>query len=221
MLNASKGPAVQAIRAQADRQLYKTAMRKMLEQYPNIYIFQQTVEDLIVDKDRIQGVITQMGLRFRASTVVLTTGTFLGGHIHIGTHNYQGGRAGEAAANTLAERLRALPLRVGRLKTGTPPRIAKNTIDFSKLTPQHSDTPQPVFSYMASREDHPPQRECFITRTNEETHEIIRSALHRSPIYNGTIRSTGPRYCPSIEDKVVRFADKSISSDFYRTRRFG
>ena len=214
MLNASKGPAVQAIRAQADRQLYKTAMRKMLEQYPNIYIFQQTVEDLIVNKDHIQGVITKMGLCFRASAVVLTTGTFLGGHIHIGTHNYQGGRAGEAAANALAKRLRALPLRVGRLKTGTPPRISKNTIDFSKLTPQHSDTPQPIFSYMASREDHPPQRKCFITRTNEETHEIIRSALHRSPIHNGTIRSTGPRYCPSIEDKVVRFADKASHQIF-------
>ena len=214
MLNASKGPAVQAIRAQADRRLYKTAMRKMLEQYPDIYMFQQTVDDLIVDKDRIRGVITQMGLRFRAITVVLTTGTFLGGHIHIGTHNYRGGRAGEAAANALAERLRALPLRVGRLKTGTPPRIAKNTIDFCKLTAQHSDTPQPVFSYMANRADHPPQRECFITRTNEKTHEIIRSALHRSPIYNGTIRSTGPRYCPSIEDKVVRFADKTSHQIF-------
>ncbi len=214
MLNASKGPAVQAIRAQADRRLYKAAMRRMLEQYSDIYMFQQTVDDLIVDKDRIQGVITQMGLRFRASTVVLTTGTFLGGHIHIGTHNYRGGRAGEAPANALAERLRALPLRVGRLKTGTPPRIAKNTIDFCKLTAQHSDTPQPVFSYMANREEHPPQRECFITRTNEKTHDIIRSALHRSPIYNGTIRSTGPRYCPSIEDKVVRFADKTSHQIF-------
>ena len=214
MLNASKGPAVQAIRAQADRQLYKTAIQQMLEHYPNIYLFQQTVEDLIVRKDRIQGVVTQMGLRFKASTVVLTTGTFLGGHIHIGTHNYQGGRAGEAPANALAKRLRALPLRVGRLKTGTPPRIAKNTIDFSKLTMQASDTPQPVFSYTASREDHPPQRECFITRTNEHTHEIIRAALHRSPLYNGTINSTGPRYCPSIEDKVVRFADKASHQIF-------
>ncbi|MXX98490.1 MAG: tRNA uridine-5-carboxymethylaminomethyl(34) synthesis enzyme MnmG [Gammaproteobacteria bacterium] len=214
MLNASKGPAVQAIRVQADRQLYKAAIRCMLEQQPNIYIFQQTVEDLIVRKDSICGVITQMGLRFKARTVVLTTGTFLGGHIHIGTHQYQGGRAGEAPANALAERLRALPLRVGRLKTGTPPRIAKNTIDFSKLAVQPSDTPQPIFSYMASRAEHPPQRECFIARTNEHTHEIIRAALHRSPIYNGTINSNGPRYCPSIEDKIVRFADKSSHQIF-------
>ena len=214
MLNASKGPAVQAIRAQADRQLYKTAMRRILEKQPDIYLFQQTVEDLIIDKDRIQGVITQMGLRLKARTVVLTTGTFLGGHIHIGTHNYAGGRAGEAPANALAARLRALPLRVGRLKTGTPPRIAESTIDFSKLAVQPSDTPQPIFSYMANREDHPPQRECYIARTNEHTHELIRAALHRSPTYNGTINSNGPRYCPSIEDKVVRFADKTSHQIF-------
>ena len=209
MLNASKGPAVQAIRVQTDRQLYKAAIRKMLEQQSNIYIFQQTVEDLIVTKDRIQGVVTQMGLRFKAQSVVLTTGTFLGGRIHIGTHNYQGGRAGEAPANTLAERLRALPLRVGRLKTGTPPRVAANTVNFSRLVAQPGDTPRPTFSYMASCEEHPPQRECFIAGTNEQTHEIIRAALHNSPIYNGTINSNGPRYCPSIEDKIVRFADKT------------
>ncbi|MBC6414391.1 MAG: tRNA uridine-5-carboxymethylaminomethyl(34) synthesis enzyme MnmG [Chromatiales bacterium] len=214
MLNASKGPAVQAIRAQADRQLYKTAMRRLLEKHANIFLFQQTVEDLIVTNNRIEGVITQMGLRFRAPTVVLTTGTFLGGRMHIGTHNYQGGRAGEAPANALAERLRALPLRVGRLKTGTPPRIAKDTIDFTKLAIQPSDTPQPIFSYLGSRREHPPQRQCSIARTNERTHEIIRTALHRSPTYNGIINSAGPRYCPSIEDKIVRFADKTSHQIF-------
>lgn len=213
-LNARRGAAVQAIRAQADRQLYKMAVRRMLERQPRLYLFQQTVEDLIVRDDHICGVITQMGLRFEAPTVVLTTGTFLGGTIHIGDYNYRGGRAGEAPANALAKRLRALPLRSGRLKTGTPPRIATNTIDFSQLIPQDSDEPRPVFSLIGNRDDHPLQRRCFITHTNEQTHELIRSALHRSPMFNGAIDSSGPRYCPSIEDKVVRFAEKNAHQIF-------
>ena len=214
MLNARRGPAVQAIRAQADRQLYKMAMRRFLEQQPNLDLFQQTAEDLIIEQDRVRGVSTQMGLRFEAATVVLTTGTFLGGKIYIGDYSYSGGRAGEAPTNALAKRLRALPLHTARLKTGTPPRLASSTIDFSKLSPQAGDEPCPVFSFIGKRDEHPTQRKCFITYTNEQTHQLIRSALHRSPMFNGTIDSVGPRYCPSIEDKVVRFAEKSAHQIF-------
>lgn len=207
-LNASKGPAVRAKRAQADRVLYKQAIRHALENQPNLEIFQQAVDDLIVEQDQVVGVITQMGLQFRARAVVLTVGTFLAGKIHIGFANYQGGRAGDPPAITLAQRLRELPLRVGRLKTGTPPRIDGRSINFACLTEQPSDQPLPVFSFVGSVADHPKQISCFITHTNEKTHELIRSGLERSPLYTGVIEGLGPRYCPSIEDKVVRFADK-------------
>ncbi|MCX8146795.1 MAG: tRNA uridine-5-carboxymethylaminomethyl(34) synthesis enzyme MnmG, partial [Azovibrio sp.] len=208
ILNASKGPAVRATRAQADRQLYKTAVRAALENQPGLELFQQAVDDLVIQGERVIGVRTQMGLEFRARAVVLTVGTFLAGRIHIGLSNYEGGRAGDPPANRLAQRLRELPLRVGRLKTGSPPRIDARTIDYSRLIEQPGDVPVPVFSFMGRPEDHPPQVSCYITHTTERTHEIIRSGLARSPLYTGVIQGVGPRYCPSIEDKVVRFADK-------------
>jgi tRNA uridine 5-carboxymethylaminomethyl modification enzyme len=214
MLNASKGPAVRATRAQADRQLYKQAVRTALENQPNLSLFQQTVADLIVEGERVVGVKTQMGLDFHAKTVVLTAGTFLAGRIHIGLENYSGGRAGDAASVSLAERLRELPFRIGRLKTGTPPRIDGRSIDYSKLQEQHGDTPVPVFSFMGNRTQHPQQICCHITRTNAQTHDIIRSGLDRSPMYTGVIDGIGPRYCPSIEDKVVRFAERDSHQIF-------
>ena len=207
-LNASKGPAVRATRAQMDRNLYKQAIRCALENQANLYIFQQSVDDVILESNRIVGVVTQMGLRFYAKAVVLTAGTFLAGKIHIGLQQAQGGRAGDPAANYLADSLRQLPLRIKRLKTGTPPRLDGRTINYEILLEQPSDNPLPVFSYLGKLEQHPAQISCFITYTNEKTHEIIRSSLDRSPIYNGVIDGIGPRYCPSIEDKVVRFADK-------------
>ncbi|HEY8099106.1 MAG TPA: tRNA uridine-5-carboxymethylaminomethyl(34) synthesis enzyme MnmG [Methylobacter sp.] len=213
-LNASKGPAVRATRAQADRQLYKQAVRTALENQPNLALFQQTASDLIVEGGRVAGVKTQMGLDFTARAVVLTTGTFLGGKIHIGLENYSGGRAGDPASIALAERLRELPFRIDRLKTGTPPRIDGRTIDFSKLEEQHGDDPVPVFSFIGKREHHPRQIPCHITRTNSKTHDIIRSGLDRSPLYSGIIEGVGPRYCPSIEDKVVRFADRDSHQIF-------
>lgn len=208
VLNGSKGPAVRATRAQADRALYKNAVRDILEHQPNLRIFQQSVTDLVVEKDRVVGCETQMGLTFRASAVVLTTGTFLGGKIHIGHEQHPGGRAGDAPANALAGRLRALPFRVGRLKTGTPPRIDGRTVDYSQLDFQPGDDPRPVMSQMSRREDHPQQVHCHITHTNEKTHQVIRDNLSKSAMYSGNIEGVGPRYCPSIEDKVVRFADK-------------
>ena len=207
-LNASKGPAVRATRAQMDRCLYKQAIRNALENQANLFIFQQGVDDVILQSNRIVGVVTQMGLRFYAKAVVLTAGTFLAGKIHIGLQQAQGGRAGDPAANFLAEKLRQLPLRIKRLKTGTPPRLDGRTINYSVLLEQPSDYPLPVFSYLGKRDQHPAQISCFITYTNEKTHAIIRSGLDRSPIYSGIIDGIGPRYCPSIEDKVVRFADK-------------
>ncbi|MBF6650690.1 tRNA uridine-5-carboxymethylaminomethyl(34) synthesis enzyme MnmG [Methylobacter sp. BlB1] len=213
-LNASKGPAVRATRAQADRKLYKQAVRSALENQPNLSIFQQTVSDLMVEGDRVVGVKTQMGLSFAARAVVLTAGTFLAGKIHIGLENYSGGRAGDAASIALAERLRELPFRIDRLKTGTPPRIDGRTIDFSKLEVQHGDDPVPVFSFLGKREQHPRQVPCHITRTNGKTHDIIRSGLDRSPLYSGIIEGIGPRYCPSIEDKIVRFADRDSHQIF-------
>ncbi len=208
ILNASKGPAVRATRAQADRVLYKQAIRTILENQENLFIFQQAVDDLIVEGDAVRGVITQMGLKFWAPSVVLTVGTFLGGKIHIGESQHQGGRAGDPPSNALAQRLRALPLRVDRLKTGTPPRISGKTIDFSQMKAQAGDTPTPVFSFLGNTTDHPQQISCFITQTTEQTHFIIRQSLDRSPLYTGQIEGIGPRYCPSIEDKVVRFAEK-------------
>ena len=214
ILNASKGPAVRATRAQADRQLYKQAIRTALENQPNLMLFQQTVADLIVEGTKVVGVKTQMGLDFSAKAVVLTAGTFLAGKIHIGLENYSGGRAGDAASITLAERLHELPLRIDRLKTGTPPRIDARTIDFSVLELQHGDTPVPVFSFLGKPEHHPRQIPCYITRTNEKTHDIIRNGLDRSPLYSGIIEGVGPRYCPSIEDKIVRFADRDSHQIF-------
>jgi tRNA uridine 5-carboxymethylaminomethyl modification enzyme len=213
-LNGSKGPAVRATRAQADRMLYKQAVRSTLENQPNLALFQQTVADLIVVGNKVVGVKTQMGLDFMAKAVVLTTGTFLGGKIHIGLENYSGGRAGDAASIALADRLRELPFRIDRLKTGTPPRIDGRTIDFSKLEEQHGDTPVPVFSFIGKREQHPRQIPCHITRTNNKTHDIIRAGLDRSPLYSGIIEGIGPRYCPSIEDKIVRFADRESHQIF-------
>ncbi len=213
-LNARKGPAVRATRAQADRVLYKAAVRAAVEAQPNLMVFQQAVDDLIIEGDRVTGAVTQMGLRFRASAVVLTVGTFLGGKIHIGLSNYQGGRAGDPPANALAQRLRERPFRVARLKTGTPPRIDGRSIDYAKLTEQPGDRPEPVFSFMGRREQHPPQVPCHITYTNERTHEVIRAGLDRSPMYSGEIEGIGPRYCPSMEDKVVRFADKTAHQIF-------
>lgn len=207
-LNASKGPAVRATRAQADRIRYKAAIRQTLENQPNLWIFQQPCDDLIVENGEVTGVVTQMGLKFAAKAVVLTTGTFLGGLIHIGMEHYSGGRAGDPPSNALAERLRALPFRVGRLKTGTPPRLDARTIDFRDLVAQPGDTPCPVFSFLGSAAVHPRQISCHITHTNSKTHDLIRANLHRSPMYAGIIEGIGPRYCPSIEDKVTRFADR-------------
>ncbi len=214
VLNARKGPAVRATRAQADRIRYKAAIRGMLENQPNLTIFQQAAGDLIVDNDTVRGVITETGIRFHAQSVVLSTGTFLGGVIHIGLDQSRGGRAGDPPSYALAERLRALPFRVDRLKTGTPPRIDAKTVDFSQLEEQPGDTPTPVMSYLGSRDMHPQQVSCHIAHTNERTHEIILGNLDRSPMYSGVIEGIGPRYCPSIEDKVHRFADKSSHQVF-------
>ena len=218
ILNSRKGPAVRATRAQADRVLYKAAVRESLENQPNLSLFQQAVDDLIVEtvdgEERVVGVVTQMGLKFRAKAVVLTVGTFLGGLIHIGDKNYSGGRAGDPPSIALAERLRDLPFRVDRLKTGTPPRIDSRSIDYSGLAEQPGDSPIPVFSFTGTADQHPKQVSCHITHTNERTHDIIREGLHRSPMYSGVIEGIGPRYCPSIEDKVVRFADKDSHQIF-------
>jgi len=207
-LNASKGPAVRATRAQADRQLYRQAIRSMLENQPGLSLFQQSVEDLIVAGDRVAGVVTGQGLKFYAKTVVLTVGTFLGGRILIGSTEHAGGRAGDPPANLLAARLREMPFHVARLKTGTPPRLDGRTIDFNVMTPQPGDEPRPVFSFTGTRSDHPEQVHCHITGTTEETHDIIRGSLGNSPMFMGIIEGVGPRYCPSIEDKIVRFADR-------------
>jgi tRNA uridine 5-carboxymethylaminomethyl modification enzyme len=208
ILNSSKGPAVRATRAQADRVLYKRAIRRRLENQPNLTLFQQAVDDLLLEGDRITGVVTQIGLIFHAETVVLTTGTFLSGLIHVGLQNYEAGRAGDPPAKRLGARLRELDLPVGRLKTGTPPRLDGRTIDFAVLEIQPGDDPPPVFSFLGSRDMHPGQLPCWITHTNARTHDIIRGGLDRSPMYSGVIKSTGPRYCPSIEDKVVRFGQR-------------
>jgi tRNA uridine 5-carboxymethylaminomethyl modification enzyme len=208
ILNSRKGPAVRATRAQADRALYKTAIRSFLENQPGLFLFQQAADDLLIQGDTVNGVVTQTGIRFFAPCVVLTAGTFLGGKIHIGLDNHAGGRAGDPPAIALAARLRELPLRVDRLKTGTPPRIDARSVNFSVMQPQPGDTPLPVMSFMGKAEDHPPQVSCHITHTNERTHDIIRSGLNRSPMYTGVIEGIGPRYCPSIEDKIHRFADK-------------
>lgn len=213
-LNASKGPAVRATRCQADRSLYKAAIRRMVETQPNLELFQQAVDDLILEGGRVTGVVTQMGLSFRARSVVLTAGTFLAGKIHIGPAQYAGGRAGDPPASTLAQKLRELPVAAERLKTGTPPRIDLRSIDFSGLEEQPGDDPAPVFSYLGSRDEHPRQVSCWITHTSEHTHELIRGSLDRSPLYSGQIEGVGPRYCPSIEDKVVRFAEKSSHQIF-------
>jgi tRNA uridine 5-carboxymethylaminomethyl modification enzyme len=213
-LNASKGPAVRATRAQADRILYKAAIRKILENQPNLMIFQQAIDDLIIEGEQVRGVVTQMGQKFFAPRVVLTTGTFLGGKIHIGLQNYAGGRAGDAPSIALAQRLRQLPFRVGRLKTGTPPRIDARTVNFSVMQEQPGDDPIPMMSYLGKIEDHPQQISCYITATNERCHEIIRGGLKFSPMYTGEIEGVGPRYCPSIEDKVVRFADRKSHQIF-------
>ena len=214
ILNRRKGPAVRATRAQADRVLYKAAVRSLVEAQPNLQIFQQAVTDLQLENGRVCGVLTQGGIQFQAPTVVLTTGTFLGGRLHMGETCYEGGRAGDPPANALATRLRELPLRVARLKTGTPPRIDGKSIDYSQLQEQPGDQPTPVFSYLGSVQEHPRQISCWITRTNERTHEIIRSGLNRSPLYSGVIEGVGPRYCPSVEDKVVRFAERSSHQIF-------
>ncbi len=214
ILNSRKGPAVRATRAQADRVLYKAAIRHTLENQPNLWIFQQACDDLIVEGGEVRGVVTQIGLRFKADNVVLTAGTFLGGLIHIGLQNHSGGRAGDPPSIALSRRLRELPLRVGRLKTGTPPRIDARSVDFSKMSEQPGDTPTPVMSFLGSREQHPRQVSCWITHTNARTHEIIASNLDRSPMYSGVIEGIGPRYCPSIEDKIHRFADKDSHQVF-------
>ena len=214
ILNASKGPAVRATRAQADRALYKQAIRHLLENQPNLTLFQQPVDDIQIENDRVTAVVTQMGLRIRAKTVVLTAGTFLAGKIHIGLNNYEGGRAGDPPAKTLASRLRELPLRIGRLKTGTPPRIDGRSVDFSVMEKQAGDTPTPVFSFLSTASDHPEQVCCYITHTNEKTHDHIRAGLSESPMYTGVIEGVGPRYCPSIEDKITRFADKTSHQIF-------
>ena len=207
-LNSRKGPAVRATRAQADRILYKAAIREILENQPNLEIFQQSADDLIVEGETVKGVVTQTGIRFHSTSVVLTAGTFLGGVIHIGLENHSGGRAGDPPSIALADRLRELPFRVDRLKTGTPPRIDARSVDFSVMQEQPGDTPTPVMSYMGKLSDHPQQISCYITHTNERTHDILRSGLDRSPMYTGVIEGVGPRYCPSIEDKIMRFADK-------------
>ena len=213
-LNASKGPAVRATRAQADRALYKAFVRNALENQENLTIFQQPCDDLIVENDQVVGVSTQMGLKFKGKTVVLTVGTFLAGQIHIGLNNYQGGRAGDPASMNLAKSLHDLPFRIERLKTGTPPRLDARTLDFSVMEEQPGDSPRPVFSFMGSQEDHPEQISCYITHTNAKTHEIIKSGFDRSPMYTGVIEGVGPRYCPSIEDKINRFADKESHQIF-------
>lgn len=214
ILNSRKGPAVRATRAQADRVLYKAAVREILENQANLWIFQQAADDLIVENQQVKGVVTQMGLRFHADSVVLTTGTFLGGLIHIGLQNYSGGRAGDPPSIALAHRLRELPLCVGRLKTGTPPRIDGRSVDFSVMTEQPGDTPTPLMSFLGKREQQPQQISCWITHTNARTHEIIAANLDRSPMYSGVIEGVGPRYCPSIEDKIHRFADKDSHQVF-------
>ncbi|MBO2664547.1 tRNA uridine-5-carboxymethylaminomethyl(34) synthesis enzyme MnmG [Shewanella algae] len=213
-LNSSKGPAVRATRAQADRALYRQKIQQILQNQPNLRIFQQAVDDLVVENNRVIGVVTQMGLAFEAPAVVLTAGTFLGGKIHIGLENYSGGRAGDPPAIALAHRLRELPIRVGRLKTGTPPRIDARSVDFQQMTEQQGDNPLPVMSFIGDVSQHPQQISCYITYTNEKTHEIIRGGLDRSPMYSGVIEGIGPRYCPSIEDKIHRFADKSSHQIF-------
>ena len=213
-LNASKGPAVRATRAQADRELYRRAIRSIIESQPGLSVFQQSVDDLIIEGDRVSGVLTGQNLRFFASTVVLTVGTFLGGRILIGRTEKAAGRAGDAPSNKLAERLREMPFNVARLKTGTPPRLDGKTLDYEAMAEQPGDTPMPVFSFLGKRSDHPRQLACHITKTTEETHEIIRGALDESPMYTGLIEGVGPRYCPSVEDKVVRFADKASHQIF-------
>ncbi|HEX5360383.1 MAG TPA: tRNA uridine-5-carboxymethylaminomethyl(34) synthesis enzyme MnmG, partial [Fluviicoccus sp.] len=214
ILNSSKGPAVRATRAQADRILYKAAIRRRLENQPNLWLFQQAVDDIILEGERVAGVVTQLGLRFESKSVVLTAGTFLAGLVHVGLANYQAGRAGDPPAVSLAQRLREIGLPAGRLKTGTPPRIDGRTIDFSVMEIQPGDDPAPVFSFLGSVDQHPQQLPCWITHTNERTHDIIRSGLDRSPMYTGVIEGVGPRYCPSIEDKIHRFADKNSHQVF-------
>jgi tRNA uridine 5-carboxymethylaminomethyl modification enzyme len=213
-LNARKGPAVRATRAQADRSLYKAAVREIVENQENLSLFQQSADDLVIENGRVAGVVTQMGLKFRARAVVLTTGTFLGGILHIGMENFQGGRAGDPPSNALSKRLREMPFTVDRLKTGTPARLDARSIDFSKLEAQPGDSPRPVFSFLGQRSQHPRQVNCYITHTNSKTHDIIRGGLDRSPLYGGVIEGVGPRYCPSIEDKIVRFADKDSHQIF-------
>ena len=213
-LNSSKGPAVRATRAQADRLLYKAVVRQTLENYPNLKIFQQACDDLVMDGDSVAGVVTQSGIRISGKTVVLTVGTFLNGLIHIGMENYKGGRAGDPPSIALAQRLRELPLRIDRLKTGTPPRIDARTVDLSVMQQQHGDDPRPVFSFIGNASQHPRQVPCYVTHTNEKTHEVIRNNLDRSPMYAGVIEGIGPRYCPSIEDKITRFADKTAHQIF-------
>ena len=208
ILNASKGLAVRATRAQADRALYKQAIRSRLENQPNLWLFQQAVDDLLVENGRATGVVTQLGLRFLSRSVVLTTGTFLAGLIHVGQSNYRAGRAGDPPSISLAQRLRELGLPAGRLKTGTPPRIDGRSIDYSVMTEQPGDTPVPVFSFLGDAQQHPRQLPCWITHTNQRTHDIIRGGLDRSPLFTGVIEGIGPRYCPSIEDKITRFAGK-------------
>lgn len=214
ILNSSKGPAVRATRAQADRILYKAAIRHRLENQPNLWLFQQAVDDVIIEGDRVGGVVTQLGLKFQSKSVVLTAGTFLGGLVHVGLSNYQAGRAGDPPSNTLAARLREIGLPAGRLKTGTPPRIDGRTIDYSAMQMQPGDDPLPVFSFLGNAAQHPRQLPCWITHTNEKTHEIIRGGLDRSPMYTGVIEGVGPRYCPSVEDKIHRFADKESHQIF-------
>ncbi|MGE6178177.1 tRNA uridine-5-carboxymethylaminomethyl(34) synthesis enzyme MnmG [Aeromonas salmonicida] len=213
-LNSSKGPAVRATRAQADRLLYKAVVRQMLENYPNLKIFQQACDDLIMDGDRVAGVVTQSGIRISGKTVVLTVGTFLNGLIHIGMENYKGGRAGDPPSIALAQRLREMPLRIDRLKTGTPPRIDARSVDLSVMQAQYGDDPRPVFSFIGDASQHPRQVPCYVTHTNERTHDVIRNNLDRSPMYAGVIEGIGPRYCPSIEDKITRFADKTAHQIF-------
>ncbi|WP_339012359.1 tRNA uridine-5-carboxymethylaminomethyl(34) synthesis enzyme MnmG [Aeromonas popoffii] len=213
-LNSSKGPAVRATRAQADRLLYKAVVRQMLENYPNLKIFQQACDDLIMDGDRVAGVVTQSGIRISGKTVVLTVGTFLNGLIHIGMENYKGGRAGDPPSIALAQRLREMPLRIDRLKTGTPPRIDARSVDISVMQAQYGDDPRPVFSFIGDASQHPRQVPCYVTHTNERTHDVIRNNLDRSPMYAGVIEGIGPRYCPSIEDKITRFADKTAHQIF-------
>ncbi len=213
-LNASKGPAVRATRAQADRTLYRAFVRNYLENQENLTIFQQPCDDLILENERVIGVSTQMGLKFKGKTVVLTVGTFLAGQIHIGLNNYQGGRAGDPASINLAAKMRDMPFRIDRLKTGTPPRLDARSLDFSVMEEQPGDNPRPTFSFMGSQNDHPQQISCFITHTNEQTHQFIRDGLDRSPMYTGVIEGVGPRYCPSIEDKINRFADKKSHQIF-------